>query len=157
MGMDVYGRKPTSEKGSYFRNNVWWWRPLWDYVCEVAPELIDDDLRERGHFNDGAGLGGVKSRKLAEVLQNEIDSGSTAIYASNWQKELDALPDEPCDICGATGKRLPAPQVGPGNEECNGCKGKGTKRPLATWYPFSVENVQEFVDFLRDSGGFRIE
>ena len=20
--------------GAYFRNNVWWWRPLWSFVCE---------------------------------------------------------------------------------------------------------------------------
>jgi hypothetical protein len=28
MGMDVYGKEPKSDKGEYFRNNVWWWRPL---------------------------------------------------------------------------------------------------------------------------------
>ncbi|QOR55575.1 MAG: hypothetical protein UMS36scaffold28_65 [Phage 59_13] len=29
MGMDVYGVKPKSKQGEYFRNNVWSWRPLW--------------------------------------------------------------------------------------------------------------------------------
>jgi hypothetical protein len=28
MGMDVYGRNPTSEAGKYFRANVWSWRPI---------------------------------------------------------------------------------------------------------------------------------
>ena len=31
----------TSQYGTYFRNNVWWWRPLADYVLrhtKVIPE-----------------------------------------------------------------------------------------------------------------------
>jgi hypothetical protein len=36
MGMDVYGKAPTVEEGKYFRNNLWWWRPLWTYVEEVV-------------------------------------------------------------------------------------------------------------------------
>jgi hypothetical protein len=39
MGMDVYGKDAVSEKGEYFRNNVWYWRPLWNYCIEVAPDL----------------------------------------------------------------------------------------------------------------------
>ena len=32
MGFDVYGKDPDpgSGSGEYFRNNVWWWRPLRD-------------------------------------------------------------------------------------------------------------------------------
>ena len=32
MGMDVYGRRPKSERGEYFRNNIWWWHPLADFI-----------------------------------------------------------------------------------------------------------------------------
>ena len=35
MGMDVYGREPEKELGKYFRSNVWWWRPLWNYTAEI--------------------------------------------------------------------------------------------------------------------------
>ena len=35
MGMDVYGIAPEKEWGEYFRSNVWWWRPLWDYTAEI--------------------------------------------------------------------------------------------------------------------------
>lgn len=24
MGMDVYGKAPSSQTGEYFRNNIWW-------------------------------------------------------------------------------------------------------------------------------------
>ena len=33
MGMDVYGLEPRKEKGEYFRNNVWWWRPTLGLRC----------------------------------------------------------------------------------------------------------------------------
>jgi hypothetical protein len=36
MGFDVYGKSARSEKGEYFRNNVWWWRPLAEYVLETV-------------------------------------------------------------------------------------------------------------------------
>jgi len=72
MGMDVYGLNPElkSEKpeidwndsteeqrdqyfeainvfesenpGYYFRNNVWFWRPLWDFVCNTCDDFLTD-------------------------------------------------------------------------------------------------------------------
>ena len=36
MGMDVFGKNPTDEKGAYFRNNVWFWHPLWDYCLHLS-------------------------------------------------------------------------------------------------------------------------
>ena len=38
MGMDVYGRAPTSESGEYFRANVWSWHPIWNYCEVLAPD-----------------------------------------------------------------------------------------------------------------------
>ena len=29
--------------GVYFRNNVWWWRPLWNYVCEECDYILEED------------------------------------------------------------------------------------------------------------------
>ena len=42
MGMDVFGLEPRKEKGEYFRNNVWWWRPLWDFVAHID-ELYSEE------------------------------------------------------------------------------------------------------------------
>jgi hypothetical protein len=39
MGMDVYGKKPTTEEGKYFRNNIWFWGMLAEYIYEVAPTI----------------------------------------------------------------------------------------------------------------------
>lgn len=149
MGMDVSGVNPSSETGEYFRNNVWWWRPLWNYCLKVAPELCES---VSGHHNDGDGLDGEGAKALAEILQEKIDSGECKKYAEEYAAQLKALPDEKCDLCQGTGIRNDQFVQG----KCNKCTGKGHVRPFDTQYPFSVENVQNFTNFLKDSGGFEI-
>lgn len=173
MGMDVYGKNPNSEKGEYFRNNVWWWRPLWDYCCGVAEEVIGESLAESGHYNDGAGLDGIMALALAEILREELSSGRTAQYEQKHREYLASLPREDCDLCGATGIRTDAigEDMGQPTKElpteiqiltgrthgwCNGCNGIGTRESFGMSYPFSEENVREFADFLAESGGFSI-
>jgi hypothetical protein len=112
MGMDVKGRNPTSEAGSYFRRNIYGWEELAEYVCEVAPDTASKC--PGWYYNDGQGLGAEDSSKLADALQGEIDSGRTALRMS-------------------VGGIMPEEEV-----------------------RMSVENVQEFVCFLRDCGGFKI-
>ncbi len=29
--------------GAYFRNNVWWWRPLWNYVTELCDDILTEE------------------------------------------------------------------------------------------------------------------
>lgn len=173
MGMDVYGKNPTSEKGEYFRNNVWWWRPLWDYCCEVAEGVISESLAEDGHSNGGAGLDGIMALALAEILREELSSGRTAEYEQKHREYLASLPREDCELCGTTGIRTDAigEDMGQPTKElpteiqiltgrthgwCNGCNGIGTRESFGMSYPFSAENVREFADFLAESGGFSI-
>jgi len=35
--------------GYYFRNNVWWWRPLWMYVADVCSDVLSEEEIEAGH------------------------------------------------------------------------------------------------------------
>jgi hypothetical protein len=150
MGFDLCGTAMNGEE-TYFRNNVWWWRPLWNYVCEVCD--IDKETAERGCYNDGHLIDGNQARIMAEKLRREIAIGNTAKYAEEYRKEQKEMPDETCDICGGKGVRNDKIVQG----KCNGCDGKGKRRPWATHYPFSVENVKEFCDFLEISErGFNI-
>lgn len=153
MGMDVYGKNPTSEKGEYFRNNVWWWRPLWDY-CE---EVYEPCNLISGHSNDGDGLDADGAAELASVLFEKLESGETQAYATLRQGFLESLPDNPCDICKGTGQR-PDGLYGVEwkQEGCNGCGGTGKVRPFEANYPFDTENVREFAEFCAASGGFEI-
>jgi hypothetical protein len=135
MGVDVVG------------NNWWWWRPLAGYICEVAPEIAS--ACEHWQSNDRDGLDGTACVALADRIQTEIDSGRTLSYARRYMSEIEAMSNEPCYLCGGTG------EVATGIR-CNGCGGEGYVRPSAAHYPFTVECVQEFIDFLRACGGFRI-
>jgi len=67
MGMDVYGNAPTQKEGEYFRNNIWWWHPLADYIELVAPD--EAAACEHWHSNDGDGLDtGIGAADLMDRL-----------------------------------------------------------------------------------------
>jgi hypothetical protein len=157
-GNDVFGKAPISKAGEYFRNNAFWWRPLADYACKIAPRITA--TCKHWQSNDGDGLGAAAARELADALQAEIDSGRCERYARIYASAQALMPDEPCWLCEGTGTRRPAPLGGAGDcatgVKCNACDGEGHIRPNATMYPFGLENVREFVVFLRACGGFEI-
>lgn len=170
MGMDVYGNRPKSDSGEYFRNNVWWWHPLWDYCLTIAPNLCEGVL---GHSNDGDGLDEDGALELARLLFESVESGVADRYEQAYRSHQASLPRHKCDYCGGTGIRtdkvgqemgMPTRELeadialllGRTHGWCNACSGEGTVEDFATNYPFTVENVVEFATFVRDSGGFRI-
>ena len=170
MGMDVMGRKPKSEKGEYFRNNVWWWRPLWNYVEFIAPDLVGD---VNGQTNDGDGLNAPESEELSKRLLVSLENGACKKYEAEYNEHLSQLPTEPCKWCETTGIRrdsvglengMPtkelssevASMLGRTHGWCNGCDGMGWSPNWETHYPFSQDNVKEFAEFLAESGGFSI-
>jgi hypothetical protein len=171
MGMDVYGKNPKSENGTYFRRNVWGWHPLWEYVENVHPEIAE--LVEHAHTNDGDGLGSRDSKKLAKLLVEDYNSGKVAEYVDERNKYLAELPFEECSLCAGTGIRTDAvglehkqdtkvlePDiaiiVGRTTGWCNGCNGIGKKENFATSYYLEVDDIKEFAEFLVDCGGFEI-
>lgn len=168
--MDVYGKAPKSERGEYFRNNVWWWRPLWQYCETVAPNLTN---KVDGHSNSGDGLGADGAEELSRILKISLSDGTCEAYETQYRKELSELPNETCNLCTGTGIRTDEVGKEHGMDEkvlsddlasvlgrttgwCNGCDGNGWKPNWATHYPFSTENVKEFAEFLAESGGFEI-
>lgn len=171
MGMDIIGKNPKSEVGEYFRNNVWYWRPLWNYCLQIHGD-ITNKVRD-GHSNSGDGLGSRDATKLGKRLIADINGGFTDHYQFEYRQEIAQLPTEPCTYCGATGIRND--QVGqdmgmPGRELetshaivlgrthgwCNACDGAGQTLSWRANYPFEVENVKRFAEFLVNCGGFKI-
>ena len=171
MGMDIYGIKATTEKGSYFRNNVWYWRPLADYILENHGDIAVNC--EHWHSNDGAGLDEDLSLALAKRLEEDLATGKVQKYQDAYNYERSLIPREDCDLCGATGirtdkvglemdmpnKELPpemASLTGRTHGTCNACQGAGTRESWSMAYPFDIENVREFTEFLKGCGGFSI-
>jgi hypothetical protein len=171
MGMDVYGKNAKNEKGEYFRNNVWWWHPLWDYCLNVHGDIAG--TVEYGHSNDGDGLDADEAYALGMRLMKDIEDGFTAEYETQYRERLASLPRTDCQWCEGTGIRtdligvengMPTKELdeddaillGRSHGWCNGCRGEGKNDAWEANYPFSVENVREFAEFLLNSGGFEI-
>ena len=54
--------------GVYFRNNVWWWHGLWDYVYNVCDDVISEDEWNEGHTNDGLKIDEDRAKKISKRL-----------------------------------------------------------------------------------------
>lgn len=171
MGMDVYGKNPASDCGEYFRNNVWWWHPLWDYCLEMHADICGSV--ECGHSNDGDGLDTDDARELGLRLLNDIDLGEVEEYETAFNLEKSELPVSECGFCSGSGIRtdevgvehgMPTKELGDAEKIlfgrslgwCNACGGSGKQEHFGCSYYFSVDNVKKFAEFLVDSGGFEI-
>lgn len=88
MGFDVFG-KATEDNGErmYFRNNVWYWRPLWAYCHIVAPDIVDEDTLKRGMYNDGHGLDGPRAKELAQRLRTSLKDGT---FTKQWTEHMNS-------------------------------------------------------------------
>lgn len=172
MGMDVFGRKPTSERGEYFRSNVWYWHPLWG-CCEDLYPTIAGKVKN-GHDNSGDGLNARDSAALAKLLMRDLESGVIQKYIQDYQEYIDSLPLEDCTYCNSTGTRTwhaehpavpqsvkddPNTEINDNSEyvlPCNACNGSKKVKNFATHYYMDLDLMKEFQQFLQDCGGFRI-
>jgi len=136
--------------GHYFRNNCWWWRPLWNYCRTVAPDLIGDELFDSGHSNSGAGLDDKGAKELGKILLTEINNGHTIQYQASYQQYLDDLPDDDCMRCNNNNHGHNK------KKECTNCNKTGKSTNFNKHYPFDIDNVKEFAEFCIQSGGFKI-
>lgn len=150
MGFDIYGVSPKSEKGTYFRNSDWWWKPLATFILESCD--VPEEEAELWYYNDGQMVSAQTATHIADRLDMLLKSGEVKEYQQERNEWIESLPDEECDWCNGTGHRNDLNM----NQTCSRCQGKGIARPYITVYPFSVENVQNFMEFCRESGGFHI-
>jgi hypothetical protein len=94
VGVDVFGRQPTTKEGQHFNNSWWGWRPLANYIAHVAPTELTGKCAH-WQSNDGAGLDGPDSLALATLLQGEIDSGRTSAYERRYVSDQEEMtPDD---------------------------------------------------------------
>jgi predicted metal-binding protein len=138
--------------GTYFRNNVWWWRPLWDYVYQLNDDILTEEDHELGHSNSGHEITEAQCEVICKRLTEALDNGETEEYKKGYYFALENLPLVKCDTCEGVGERNDQYVQG----ECNACHGKGERKDFATHYPFEIKNVEEFRNFIRESGGFAI-
>ena len=56
-------------KGYYFRNNVWYWRPLAQYVIEHTKVITDDKKIQGFSYNDGVEINEEEAVQIAKQLK----------------------------------------------------------------------------------------
>lgn len=154
--MDVYGRKPTNEKGEYFRANVWGWRPI-HYLCFVANqrENLNYDMTNWGS-NDGAGLTApTKCRKLALAIEKMVNENN------NLQN-----PEDKIYIAMGMWVEAGTGRFVQDTEDLDEVYPTGTimynsfvdakGRHIESAYSIDREFLNEWLEFLRNCGGFKI-
>ena len=122
--MDDYYK---SNPGVYFRNNVWWWRPLWDFVCMQCGEFMTEKQREGGNWNDGRLIDQETAAKIGTKLEILLKDGTV----KRWEKHVKTR-----------------------NEDL--AKDNDKDKRFMSNYPFSQDNVENFAKFCLESGGFEI-
>ena len=119
--------------GYYFRNNCWWWRPLWDFVYAYCDDILTEDDYSHGNYNDGHLIDKDRALAIADRLDELIKDGTVMRHHVSYEAD-----------------RAQA-------EEDN--KGKKSSDEGYSWqanYPFDAKNVEDFSKFCRQSGGFSI-
>jgi uncharacterized protein YdbL (DUF1318 family) len=158
----------NTNKGVYFRNNVWWWRRLADYVLEHT-KCVDEKDFEKWQHNDGHEVDEETAIQIANQLEHLIKTGHAEQYKKEIEQErqeakkhnekvekmLEELRLEVAKIVGEEKAKSLAPSEYP-----NDLNGKWweiiNQKDYRDNYPFEIDNVKEFIEFARNSGGFRI-
>lgn len=136
MGMDVSGRDPDSEAGEYFHASVWSWRPIHELMYVLCKDLFDEETMQSMGFNDGSGP------------QDQLTCTQIADRFEIWLKdhpEGHSIEDTSMRCDKATRRFVTAEDIAanPGME---------------TYSPYSTnkEHLEEWINFLRHCGGFRV-
>ena len=156
----------NNNPGNYFRNNVWWWRPLWTFTCDHCADFLTEDDMNGGCYNDSYIITEDKAVAIAERLYEALKEPETQEYLDNHMKAMEkakkhnemieqekkALDEIAVAI---TGDKDVAPIDYPKD-----LKKKFDelmkKRDWASSYPINRENIENFARFAEQSGGFSI-
>ncbi|QDP53414.1 MAG: hypothetical protein GOVbin4296_24 [Prokaryotic dsDNA virus sp.] len=82
-------RYEEDNPGVYFRNNVWWWRPLWHFVCQQCSDILSEEEMNAGSYNDGKVISKAKSKKISKRLVRLLDNGTVKEYEEEYQRLTD--------------------------------------------------------------------
>ena len=165
MGFDLYGQKPKSEKGEYFRNNVWWWRRLADFVIHKTG-VVDLKDQEVWHTNDFHLVPKEEAEQIAKQLRHLISTGEVRqfeqkvkdnyIKACKHNARVKKLEDKIREkVIEEVGDKEVVPRDYPEPYRSKWLK----LQEMEDWnanYPFTQKNVEEFIEFCENSNGFTI-
>ena len=162
---DALSKFENENKGYYFRNNVWHWRPLAQYVIEHTKVITDEKKIQGFSYNDGVEISAEEAEQIAKQLYYLLQSGHTKKYAEEYmaeykkaeannkkvKKEMDTFQK----AMDKKYKKDIAPKDYP-KDDYEKWNAIYSKLDTNGNYPFHIENVKEFAEFAEQSGGFQI-
>lgn len=133
MGMDIFGKRPRSKAGKYFRADIF----MWGAIHSICDEAIKTSglpfFTADWSFNDGKGL---VAQEHCDLLVGALQRYMKENPPKNGAFRVD-------------------------NKSCvqNGTNLSVKKSQKVTEFIFEVtdEEMKEFVTFLKNCGGFEIE
>jgi hypothetical protein len=155
-------------KGVYFRNNVWWWRRLAEYVLKHT-KCVDEQDFDKWHENGGHEVDAETAEQIANQLEHLIKTGHAQKYEEEIKAEIKKAEEHNSKVEQMLSElRLEVAKI-VGEDKAEKLAPRDYPEPLnKKWweitnqtnysanYPFSIDNVKEFIEFARNSGGFRI-
>jgi hypothetical protein len=151
--------------GEYFRANVWFWRPIWNFVCASCDDFLSDDDINAGLSNSGDEICKTKANRIASRLRKLDKQGiiqtwedemmipynEAKIHNKKVDAELDVFQDKMRIKYGS--------DIVPSNYDVHDKPIWDSiyhKRSWASSYPPSRDAIVRFGVFCGESGGFAI-
>lgn len=153
--------------GIYFRNNVWWWRPLGALIEEKCKEKewFTKEHADALQSNGGLEWSSDEAIEIGMALQSCVDTGECdererdykrkAKVSRAWNKKVQIEMDKIEEQVKKTKGKDVVPFDFPPDAKKKWDELYATK----SWddsYPFDTDNVKKFIRFLRECGGFQI-
>ena len=156
--------------GDYFRANVWGWRPIWNFVCEMCPDILTQDEFEKGHYNDNHLIEEDRAKDIAKRLREKMDVARERqkkyeAEAPNKEKFNKMLEDAARHLFEKISQPKNYLITVPGDMETLDPENFKRWEILTHYqnikfdemsYPINAEYIEEFANFAEHSGGFRI-
>jgi hypothetical protein len=152
--------------GYYFRNNVWWWRPLAELIEDKCGDLLTEKQKQNLHNNSGTEYSESVAKEIVKRLKKCIANG----YVDEFEKKIQAkakiarkhnekIEQQIADLKKEVERLRPGENLAPRDYPFpyyDHWKQIYSKKSWDDSYPFSKENVKEFINFAKHSGGFAI-
>ena len=151
--------------GVYFRANVWYWRPIWDFVINVCDDFLSEKDIEAGFSNSGDKVSKTKALKIASrITKLEKDGSLNEWYevrlkpyrkAQEHNKKIEMMMDGHKQIMiKKYGKDIPPRDYDP--EDYGDWEEMYNMKDWNADYPPSKDAILDFRNFCKESGGFEI-
>jgi hypothetical protein len=155
MGMDIEGIKPKNVKGQYFVANLWAWRPI-NFICSYVNEKEQLGFNmEYWDSNSGYGLNnGNDCNILADAIERllaivpDLNEDDDKLYVNMgfWVDSSNIFITDKDEL----NKEYPIGTIMfTSIIDKNG-------RKVEPAHSISLGRLKDFIEFLRNSGGFKI-